>query len=90
MVTMKHTYKSAVQAGGTCGNQLLSRTSMGCELSRVMYFLRIMHRGQYKSVTGQMSQKIWVQFLAGAEVSVFTCVDYSASYPRGTRCSFPS
>jgi len=42
-----------------------------------------------------MNKKIWVQFLVGAEVSVFTCVqnkcvDYSASYPLGTRCSFPS
>jgi len=42
-----------------------------------------------------MNQKILGQFLVGAEVSVFTCVqngcvDYSASYPSGTGCSFSS
>jgi hypothetical protein len=37
------TCKSGVQVDGICGNQQLSRSSMGFELSHVMDFLRIMH-----------------------------------------------
>jgi hypothetical protein len=47
-------------------------------VNRHTYFLSIMHQIQfmvYKLVTGQMSQIIWVQFLAGAEV-FYLCSDW--------------
>jgi hypothetical protein len=71
----------------TCNNNSRS----GFELSHEMYFLRIMH---YTIIVSMTMLQHGVQFLVGAGISGFTsvqmgCVDYSASYPLGTRDCVP-